>query len=101
MTGTRIFKVIAVVAVGLVVAGVAAALGPGDHVICGRGHALNRLAQALMERLGAGHIDGPAANYCAVPSTIGWLMAAATFLIVVAIGTAAVYRRSASRGATV
>jgi hypothetical protein len=66
--------------------GVAAALGPEDTVICGRGHILDRAAQAFMERLGAGHIDGPTATYCVVPSTAAWILAAAVFLSVAIAG---------------
>jgi hypothetical protein len=58
-----------------------AGLGPSHVVVCGTGHALDRLAQAVMQPLGAGHIDGPKASYCVV-STTSWLLAAITFVAV-------------------
>ena len=65
----------------LVAAAIVAGLGPEDAVVCGRGHALNRLAQVVMQPLGAGHIDGPTTTKCVVPSTTAWLIAAAVFLL--------------------
>ena len=80
------WPVAATLAGAVLLSAVTAGIGPEDHtVICGRGHILNRLAQAIMEPLGVGHIDGPVANYCVVPSTAAWLLAAAVFLSVVAV----------------
>lgn len=64
----------------LVLAGVVAGLGPSDEVVCGTGDVLDRVAQALAQPLGAGHIDGPAATFCVVPSTGAWIMAAIAFV---------------------
>jgi hypothetical protein len=69
---------------GILLAVSTAAVGPGETVICGEGHLLNRLAQAIMEPLGAGHIDGPSASYCVVPSTTAWLLAIGVFLSMLA-----------------
>jgi hypothetical protein len=74
-------RVLGVFVGALVVAAVVAGLGPEDTVVCGRGHALNRLAQAIMQPLGAGHIDGPSATLCVVPSTGAWLASAGVFLL--------------------
>jgi hypothetical protein len=72
------------VGIALLASGVVAALGPEAEVVCGRGHVLDRLAQAIMHPLGAGHIDGASASFCAVPSTTAWPMAAAAFVAVAA-----------------
>ena len=91
-TLVRIARLAGVVAASLVVSAVVAGIAPGDTVVCGRGHVLNRLVQAVMQPLGAGHIDGATATYCVVPSTIGWLLAIGVFVVIV--GTAiAVARR--------
>jgi hypothetical protein len=88
----RIARLAGVVVAALVVSAVVAGVAPGDTVVCGTGHVLNRLAQALMQPPGAGHIDGPTATYCVVPSTTGWLLAIGVFVVIV--GTAiAVARR--------
>jgi hypothetical protein len=84
-------QLVVLVLVALVVSSVVAGLGPEDTVVCGRGHALDRLAQAIMEPLGAGHIDGPSATYCVVPSTGAWLLATCVLLLIV--GAALVVRR--------
>jgi hypothetical protein len=73
MRPSKIVRVVGVVVAALVASAVVAALGPESKVICGRGHFLDRLAQAVMEPLGAGHTDGPTATYCGVPSTSAWL----------------------------
>jgi hypothetical protein len=59
----RIVRSAGVIVAALVVSAVVAGLGPEDTVVCRRGHVLNRLAQAVMRPLGAGHIDGPTATY--------------------------------------
>jgi hypothetical protein len=68
-----------IVVASLVLAAVVAALGPSGQVICGTGHPLDRIAQAVTQPLGAGHIDGPVASYCVVPSTSAWIMATIAF----------------------
>jgi hypothetical protein len=78
-----IARVLGVFAGALVGAAIVASLGPEDTVVCGRGHALNRLAQAVTQPLGAGHIDGPSATLCVVPATSAWLLAAGVFLLAV------------------
>lgn len=50
-------------------AALVASVGPEAEVVCGTGHVLDRLAQAIMRPLGAGHVDGPAASSCVVPSS--------------------------------
>ena len=68
-----------IVTSGVVLAAIVASLGPSRDIVCGTGHVLDRLAQAVMQPLGAGHIDSPTASYCAVPSTTSWRLAAITF----------------------
>jgi len=93
--GRRILTGIVLVA-ALVAAAVVAGLGPESRVVCGRGHVLDRLAQAVMRPLGAGHIDGPAASLCVVPSTVAWTMAGITLLAAVSAWALAVRRRDAT-----
>jgi hypothetical protein len=87
-TPIRIAQFAAIVVAALAVSAIVAGLGPEDSVVCGRGHALNRLAQAVMQPLGAGHIDGPTTTKCVVPSTMAWLLASGVFVLIV--GTALV-----------
>lgn len=70
-----------IVTSSVVLAAVLAGLGPSRYVVCGTGHTLDRLAQAVMQPLGAGRTDGPRANYCVVPSITSWLLAAITFVV--------------------
>jgi hypothetical protein len=49
--------------------------GPSALVVCGDGHGLDRLAQSVSHGLGGGHVDGPAASYCRVPSDVTWILA--------------------------
>jgi hypothetical protein len=86
-TPTRIAQFVGVLVAAIAVSAVVAG-GPEDSVVCRRGHALNRLAQAVMQPLGAGHIDGPTTTKCVVPSTTAWLLAAGVFVLIV--GTALV-----------
>jgi hypothetical protein len=58
-TPTRIAQFVGVLVAALAVSAVVAGLGPEDSVACGRGHTLNRLAQAVMQPLGAGHHRRP------------------------------------------
>jgi hypothetical protein len=90
------WSIVALLVGALIAATVVAAVGPEDTVICGEGHALNRLAQAIMQPLGAGHIDGPAATYCVVPSTVAWLLAGVVLLAGV-IAVVLVARRARRR----
>jgi hypothetical protein len=82
---------------GVMVAGALAAivagLGPQTEVVCGTGHVLNRVAQRIMQPLGAGHIDGASATYRVVPSTAAWLMALFV-LVAVLVVTYAFTRRA-------
>jgi hypothetical protein len=78
---------------GLVLAAVVAGLGPSRDIICGTGHVLDRLAQAVTQPLGAGHIDSATASYCAVPSTTSWLLAAIAFVAMVGGSIVAMSRR--------
>jgi len=71
-----------------------AALGPDDTVTCGGGHLLNRLAQAVTQPLGAGHIDGPAGSHCVVPSAVAWLMAFGTFILTAGVAILVMKRRA-------
>jgi hypothetical protein len=90
VSSARFPIVLAVAGIGvgsLVLAAVVAALGPSGQVICGTGHLLDRIAQAVTQPLGAGHIDGPAASYCVVPSTSAWIMAAIVFVAALASGS--------------
>ena len=91
-----IARVVAVFVGALMVSAVVAGLGPEDTVVCGRGHALNRFAQAIMQPLGAGHIDGPSATLCVVPSTGAWLVSAGVFLLLLSAALVAVRRQSRS-----
>lgn len=82
MTSKRfpiVLAVAGIIVVSLVVAAVAAGLSGSREVVCGTGNVLDRIAQAVTQPLGAGHIDGPAATYCVVPSTSAWVMAAIVF----------------------
>jgi hypothetical protein len=79
---------------GGVVAVLALLLGPSELVVCGGGHAANRIAQEVMDTVGAGGVDGPSGNYCAVPTTGTWAVAALLFVVVTAI-VASVDRRTA------
>jgi hypothetical protein len=75
----NMFVVAGIVITGLVLAAVVAGLGPSGQIVCGSGHVLDRIAQAVTQPLGAGHVDGPGASYCVVPSTNAWVMAAIAF----------------------
>ena len=86
MRGRAIVMATIVGGVAVVVAAVVAGLGPEDQVVCGTGHTLNRIAQAVMQPLGAGHLDGPSATFCVVPSMAAWLMAAVALLAVIGLG---------------
>ena len=88
-----IVQPVAALVAALVASAIVAGLGPGGTVICGRGHALNRLAQAVMQPLGAGHIDGPTATYCVVPSNTAWLLAAGVFVLIMGTAVVAAWRR--------
>jgi hypothetical protein len=72
---------------------IVAGLGPQTYVVCGTGHVLNRVAQRIMQPLGAGHLDGASATYCVVPSTTAWLMALFV-LVTVLVVTYAFTRRA-------
>jgi hypothetical protein len=74
-----VLVVAGIVVTNLVLAAVVAGLGPSGEVVCGTGHVLDRIAQAVTQPLGAGHADGPAASYCVVPSTNAWVIAAIAF----------------------
>jgi hypothetical protein len=87
---------------GTIIAGSAAAaaalLGPETEVVCGQGHALNRLAQKIMQPLGAGHVDGPSATYCVVPSTAAWAMSLVALVAVLGLTLVIVRRRGRRSG---
>jgi hypothetical protein len=95
---SRRFQIVLAVAgilvASLVVGAVVAGLGPSDEVVCGTGQPLDRIAQAITQPLGAGQTDGPAASYCAVPSTRAWIMAAMAFVAVLAGGSLATVSRA-------
>jgi hypothetical protein len=74
-----VLAVAGIVLASLVPAAIVAGLGPSGQVVCGTGHVLDRIAQAITQPLGAGHIDGSAASNCVVPSTNAWFMAAIAF----------------------
>ena len=61
-----------------------ASVGPEAEVVCGTGHVLDRLVQAIMRPLGAGHVDGAAASSCVVPSSAAWAMSAGALVLVLA-----------------
>lgn len=65
-----------VLAAALAVAGVAVVVGPDRQVVCGDGHVLDRVAQRVARGFGGGHVDGPDASTCAVPSAASWAIAA-------------------------
>jgi hypothetical protein len=81
--------------IAVVVAAFVAGLGPEAELVCGTGHVLDRVAQALMKPLGAGQIDGRSATYCIVPSTRAWLMSSLSLMVVVAVTSIFVRRRGA------
>jgi hypothetical protein len=83
----------AIILAGLCALVVVSAAGPSEDVVCGSGHALNHIAQSIMQRLGAGHIDGPTANYCTVPATSTWIAATALFFVFVALAVIFTARR--------
>jgi hypothetical protein len=57
-----VLVVAGIVVTSLVLAAVVAGLGPSGQVVSGTGHVLDRIAQAVTQPLGAGHVDGPAAS---------------------------------------
>lgn len=83
--------------IAVVVAAFVAGLGPEAEVVCGRGDVLDRVAQAVMQPLGGGHIDSASASYCVVPSTTAWLMSALTLIGVLAVTFIVVRRRGPHR----
>lgn len=92
-----VLVVAVVLVIGLVVAAATALLGPQRAVICGEGHILDRSAQAIMRPLGGGHIEGPSATRCVVPSTPTWLLAVGVFLVFLAVAAVVAIRRASSR----
>jgi hypothetical protein len=74
-------RVAAGIGVGLALGVAAAMLGPSEAIGCGGGHLLDRLAQRIMQPLGAGQVDGASATSCTVPSTASWLLAVAAILV--------------------
>lgn len=100
MTSKRfpiVLAVAGIIAVSLVVAAVIAGLGGSREVVCGTGNVLDRIAQAVTQPLGAGHVDGPAATYCVVPSTSAWVMAAIVFAAFTSASLVATARLRRSR----
>lgn len=94
----RILAATLIVVVGLVGAAVVASLGPNEAIVCGTGHLVNRLAQAVSRRLGGGVIDGPSGSFCTVPADASWLLAAGVLLAFVVVA-GLVLRRPARRAA--
>ncbi len=68
---------------GGVLALVVLLMGPSAAVVCEDGHVLNRIAQDVGQRFGAGHIDGPRGNFCTVPADGTWIAAGAVLVAVV------------------
>jgi hypothetical protein len=74
-----VLAVAGIVVATMVLSAVVVGLGPSGQVVCGTGHVLDPIAQAVTQPLGAGHIDGSAASYCVVPSTSAWIIATIPF----------------------
>jgi hypothetical protein len=64
----------------IVLAVAVVSLGPSGEVVCGTGAPLDRLAQTVMSGLGGGHVDGPAATLCVVPTATAWVLGALVIL---------------------
>lgn len=60
------------VAGAIVVAFAVLVAGPDRLVVCGTGNVLDRAAQRVA---GGGHVDGPDASRCSVPSAAAWAVA--------------------------
>src|SRR3954451_10175455 len=94
----RALAIVASFSLGLVVAGFVLVLGPSTEVVCGAGSLLDRLAPRAPQPLGAGHIDGPLATLCTVPTFAAWLVALAALIPVTAAGMWLAGRSPRSRG---
>jgi len=77
--------VAAITIAGVILALAAASIGRNKLVICGRGTILERIAQSVTSKLGAGVVDGAHGSYCTVPSTASWVLAGAILLAFVAL----------------
>jgi hypothetical protein len=85
-------------ALALVAAALVAGLGPEHTVVCGRGSLLDRVAQALTQPLGAGHVDGPSASWCTVPTAGAWLLAVLAALAILEVTFLVARRRRGGSG---
>jgi hypothetical protein len=69
--------------------------GPYATVVCGEGHPLDTTFQSVRNGLGFGHIDGVAASYCMVPTTLTWALVGLLVITSVALAVVAASRRPA------